>query len=127
VGLPADDQPATIRRGFVEELALPAEAFLDDADRLIATYPLRVARLETMPAVERAEGPEPGTVDATFSGRDFWVTPRFRESVLTAYGYKVTVRSTHVLYRRLACEFSSMGRTRSCEDGARSGSASGGT
>jgi hypothetical protein len=41
--------------------------------------------------------------------------------------YTVNVRSTHVLHRRLTCEFSSMGRTRPCDDEARSGSASGGT
>jgi hypothetical protein len=39
----------------------------------------------------------------------------------------VTVRSTHALYRRVACEFFSVGRTRSRDDEARSGSASGET
>jgi hypothetical protein len=74
VGLPADDQPATLRRGFVEELAVPAQSFLDHADDLMAAHPLRLVQMETVPAVERAEDPEPGTVDATLFGRDFWVT-----------------------------------------------------
>jgi uncharacterized protein (TIGR02996 family) len=74
VGLPAHDQPATLRRGFVDELAVPAAGFLHDADDLLSAHPIRVLRLETMPAVERAEGAEPGTVDASLLGRDFWVT-----------------------------------------------------
>jgi hypothetical protein len=74
VGLPAHDQPATLRRGFVYELAVPAAGLLQDADDLMAAHPIRVLRLETMPAVERAEGAEPGTVDASLFGRDFRLT-----------------------------------------------------
>jgi uncharacterized protein (TIGR02996 family) len=74
VGLPADGQPATVRRGFVDELEVPALAFLTHADEVTAVHPLRVLRLESVPAAERAEGPEPGTVDAALVGRDHWVT-----------------------------------------------------
>jgi uncharacterized protein (TIGR02996 family) len=73
-GLPADGQPATVRRGFVDELEVPAEAFLDHADGVTAAHPLCVLRLESDPGVERAEGPEPGTVDVSLLGRDHWVT-----------------------------------------------------
>jgi adenine-specific DNA-methyltransferase len=41
--------------------------------------------------------------------------------------YTVNVRSTHVLHRRLVCEFSSVGRTQPCDDEAWSESATGGT
>jgi uncharacterized protein (TIGR02996 family) len=74
VGLPADDQPVTMRRGFVDELAVPVADFLHDADELLAVHPIRELRLDTMPAVERAEGAEPGTIDVSLFGRDFWVT-----------------------------------------------------
>jgi uncharacterized protein (TIGR02996 family) len=73
-GLPADGQPATVRRGFVDELEVPAFVFLNHADEVTAAHPLRVLRLESMPAFERAEGPQPGTVDAALVGRDHWIT-----------------------------------------------------
>jgi hypothetical protein len=62
VGLPADDQPVIVRRGSLTGW------------KLLAEHPIRVRQLETMPAVERAEGAEPGTVDASLFGRDFWIT-----------------------------------------------------
>jgi uncharacterized protein (TIGR02996 family) len=73
-GLPADGQPATVRRGFVEELEVPAHVFVHHADEVTAAHPLRALRLESAPAIERAEGAEPETVDAALVGRDFWVT-----------------------------------------------------